>query len=91
MFFDGGCPLCSREVDHYRALDRRHRIRWVDISREPQALIKREIDRSAAMQRLHAVDVTGEVVSGMTAFVTVWRQHRTRSLLCAIYFLSMPL
>ena len=74
MFFDGRCPLCSREVAHYRALDRRDRIRWVDISREPEALVELGIDRSVAMQRLHAVDETGRVVRGMTALVAVWRQ-----------------
>lgn len=73
MFFDGGCPLCSREAAHYRALDRRNRVRWVDISREPEALIEVEIDRTAAMQRLHAVAETGQVVTGMAAFVAVWR------------------
>jgi len=74
LFFDGECPLCSREVAHYRALDRRDQIRWVDISREPDALVELGIDRSAAMHRLHAVDEMGRVVSGMTAFVAVWRQ-----------------
>jgi predicted DCC family thiol-disulfide oxidoreductase YuxK len=48
--------------------------RGVDISREPEALVERGIDQSAAMQRLHAVDETGRVVSGMTEFVAVWRQ-----------------
>jgi hypothetical protein len=74
LFFDGGCPLCSREVAHYRVLDRRNRIRWVDIGREPEALVEHGIDRSAAMQRLHAVDETGGVVTGMAAFVAVWRK-----------------
>ena len=31
MFYDGGCPLCSREVAHYRRLDRRNNVSWVDI------------------------------------------------------------
>jgi len=74
MFFDGGCPLCTREVAHYSALDRRGRIRWVDISGEPEVLVERGIDRSAAMRRLHAVEEMGLVVTGMAAFVAVWRQ-----------------
>ncbi len=74
MFFDGGCPLCRREVAHYRRLDRGDRVCWVDISREPRALENQGIDRSDAMRRLHVINERGRVVSGMPAFVAVWRQ-----------------
>jgi predicted DCC family thiol-disulfide oxidoreductase YuxK len=74
MFFDGGCPLCRREVAHYRFLDRRNRVGWIDISREADLLLQCGIDRDAAMRRLHALDERGRVVSGISAFVVVWRQ-----------------
>jgi len=74
MFFDGGCPLCQREVAHYRALDRRNRVSWIDISRETPVLEEQGIGRDAAMKRLHALDERGRVVSGAAAFVAVWRQ-----------------
>ena len=73
MFFDGGCPLCRREVDHYRFLDRRDRVDWVDISREPDLLSRYGIDPEAAMRKLHALDERGRIVSGVSAFVVVWR------------------
>jgi predicted DCC family thiol-disulfide oxidoreductase YuxK len=31
-FFDGECPLCVREVNLLRRIDRRGRIRWTDIT-----------------------------------------------------------
>jgi len=74
MFFDGGCPLCRREVAHYRFLDRRNRVGWIDISREAEVLSTHGIDSDAAMKRLHAIDERGRVVSGASAFVAVWRQ-----------------
>lgn len=74
MFFDGGCPLCRREVAHYRFLDRQNRVDWIDISRETAMLSKVGIERDAAMRRLHALDERGCVVSGVSAFVAVWRQ-----------------
>ena len=40
MFYDGECPLCRREVAHYRRLDRERRIDWSDITREPERLEK---------------------------------------------------
>jgi predicted DCC family thiol-disulfide oxidoreductase YuxK len=73
MFFDGGCPLCRREVAHYQSLDRRNRVCWIDISRASDLLSKYGIDHDAAMRRLHAVDERDSVVSGVAAFVAVWR------------------
>ena len=32
MFFDGDCPLCTREITLLRRLDRRSRIRFTDIT-----------------------------------------------------------
>jgi len=31
-FFDGDCPLCLKEVQLLRKLDRKQRIRWTDIA-----------------------------------------------------------
>jgi len=74
MFFDGGCPLCNREVAHYRRLDRRGRIRWVDITNHPETLSEHGIAYATAMERLHALGEDGQIVSGVPAFVTIWRQ-----------------
>jgi predicted DCC family thiol-disulfide oxidoreductase YuxK len=73
MFYDGACPLCRREVAHYRRLDRRGRVAWVDISRDTAALRRHGIDPGAAMARLHALDEEGRVVTGAAAFAAVWR------------------
>jgi len=74
MFFDGGCPLCQREVAHYRALDRRNRVSWIDISQDTSVLEEHGIGLDAATKRLHALDEQGRAVSGAAAFVAVWRQ-----------------
>jgi predicted DCC family thiol-disulfide oxidoreductase YuxK len=74
MFYDGGCPLCRREVDHYRRHDRAGRVNWVDIDRRPDAVREHGVEPRMAMERLHALDETGRLVSGVPAFVAVWRQ-----------------
>jgi hypothetical protein len=53
MFYDGGCPLCSREIKHYRRLDSAGRIDWIDISRDASLLQAMGITLETAMARLH--------------------------------------
>jgi predicted DCC family thiol-disulfide oxidoreductase YuxK len=74
MFFDGGCPLCRREVAHYRRLDRSGRIDWVDISREPDALAPLGVTLPEAMARLHVQDRHGALLTGVPAFAAVWAE-----------------
>jgi predicted DCC family thiol-disulfide oxidoreductase YuxK len=74
MYYDGGCPLCRREVIHYRRLDHAGRVRWVDISREPAELEARGVTLAQGMARLHGLDREGRLVSGAWAFAAVWRE-----------------
>lgn len=73
IFFDGGCPLCRREIAHYRSLGRRSRLSWIDITRDQETLERFGLDFDQAMQRLYAVDERGEVQSGVAAFLVAWR------------------
>jgi len=75
VFYDGGCPLCRREIGHYQRLDRRRRaIDWRDIVAEPQALEGVGVDWEQAMRRFHALDGDGRLRSGVDAFVMVWAE-----------------
>jgi predicted DCC family thiol-disulfide oxidoreductase YuxK len=73
-FYDGGCPLCSKEIAHYRKMDRAGRIRWIDITAEPQALAAAGLDQQTAMRRLHVRDADGRLVEGVPAFVEIWQR-----------------
>ena len=74
MLFDGGCPLCRREVAHYQRLDRhRQAVNWVDIRQDQQLLDSHGISLSKAMQRLHVITAEGRVVDGAAAFVVIWQ------------------
>lgn len=72
VFYDGGCPVCRREIAHYRRLDRAGRVQWADIDADPTALDGTGIDPVDAMRRFHVIDAAGRVRSGAAAFTVVW-------------------
>ena len=38
LFWDGGCPLCTKEILYYQELDQERRVDWVDITRQQDRL-----------------------------------------------------
>jgi predicted DCC family thiol-disulfide oxidoreductase YuxK len=71
VWFDGGCPLCRREIALMRRLDRRGRIDFVDVA-EWAAVAGCPADRSALLARFHARE-GDRVLSGAAAFAAMWR------------------
>ena len=69
VFYDGDCPLCSREV---RFLERRDRGRgriWLDdISRPGFDPSEMGLDRATLMARIHGALPDGTIVEGMEVF-----------------------
>lgn len=70
VWFDGGCPLCRREIALFRRLDRRGAIRFEDISTQTADC---PIDRARLLARFHAQERGQPVVSGAAAFAAMWR------------------
>jgi len=71
VWYDGGCPLCVREIALMDRLDRYDRIRFIDVDRDDAAC---PIDRKLLLARLHAREgAEGELVDGAAAFAAMWR------------------
>ena len=69
VWFDGGCPLCRREIALMQQLDRRGAIRFEDVSSDQTVC---PIDRADLLARFHARE-DGRIVSGAEAFAAMWR------------------
>ena len=76
VFFDGGCPLCRREIAFYRRLRGAERIAWVDISGSDADDVAPGLSRCDAMARFHVRLSDGRLLSGGPAFAAVWRKLR---------------
>ncbi|ADL00488.1 thiol-disulfide oxidoreductase DCC family protein [Brevundimonas subvibrioides] len=69
VWFDGDCPLCRREIDLMRRLDRRGAIVFTDVASGQGSC---PMDRAELLARFHARE-DGRMVSGAEAFAAMWR------------------
>jgi predicted DCC family thiol-disulfide oxidoreductase YuxK len=69
VWYDGACPLCTREIALMRRLDRARRIEFVDVASPLQAC---PVDRRLLLERFHARE-GDELLSGAAAFAAMWR------------------
>jgi len=73
IYYDGGCPLCRAEIDHYRQCAGAERLHFVDVGRAaPAPTLGPGLDREAALRRFHVRAADGRLVSGAAAFARLW-------------------
>lgn len=72
VFYDGGCPLCTREMALLRRLDRKGRIRFVDIKAEGFDAASVGVTPAALMDRIHGRLADGRLVEGVEVFRRVY-------------------
>jgi predicted DCC family thiol-disulfide oxidoreductase YuxK len=72
VYYDGGCPVCSREIAFYRARPGADRFAWVDVTRS-DADLGPVLTPEAALARLPVRTPSGTLLSGAEAFAAMWR------------------
>ena len=68
VFFDGGCPLCRREIDLLRRWDRRNRIRFTDLTQIDFQSGDFEKQYDELMAQMHGRLPDGRWVTGVEVF-----------------------
>jgi predicted DCC family thiol-disulfide oxidoreductase YuxK len=69
IWYDGGCPLCVREIALMRWLDRLGAIQFVNVDDDQ---VECPLERSLLLARLHGSE-DGMMLSGAAAFAAMWR------------------
>jgi predicted DCC family thiol-disulfide oxidoreductase YuxK len=68
VFFDGGCPLCRREINLLRRWDRRLRIRFTDIDNPAFRAADVGKTHDELMSRMHGRLPDGTWIEGVEVF-----------------------
>ena len=70
VYFDGGCPICAKEISWYQP--RADGVTFANVDADAAAPAP-DLTREAALARLHARTADGRLVSGAAAFIALWR------------------
>ena len=73
VYFDGSCPVCSREIAYYRRQVGADACVWVDASCCPESALGSGLSRGSALGKFHVRDAQGELVQGTRGFAALWR------------------
>ena len=74
IFFDGGCPLCKREIEFYKSIEPPQTFEWRDLW-DPEAINQDSgFNKTDAMRSLHVLDAEGNLLIGVDAFAKIWSQ-----------------
>lgn len=68
VFYDGDCPLCMREINMLRWLDRRDRLLFTNIASETFVAQEYGKTRDDLMATIHGRYPSGEWVTGVEVF-----------------------
>jgi predicted DCC family thiol-disulfide oxidoreductase YuxK len=72
VYYDGACPLCTREIAWYRRLRANAAIDWTDVSRCGDAGLPPGLSREQALARFHVRAADGSLRSGAAGFLALW-------------------
>jgi predicted DCC family thiol-disulfide oxidoreductase YuxK len=73
VYYDGGCPVCSREIGFYQRLPGGESLNWMDVTQADEAALGPGLSRQAAVARIHVRRADGTIVDGAAAFAEIWR------------------
>lgn len=73
VWYDGGCPLCQREISYYQGLAPRVAIDWRDLTAEQTFALPDGVSRCDALARFHMQDSQGRIHHGARGFIALWK------------------
>ncbi|MEM9145236.1 MAG: DCC1-like thiol-disulfide oxidoreductase family protein [Pseudomonadota bacterium] len=72
VFYDGQCPVCSREIGWYHRMRGGAEVTWRDVA-DPATPIPDGLDRKAMLGRFTVQRRDGTLATGAAGFTALWR------------------
>jgi len=72
IFYDGGCPLCVREMRHLKRLDKHQKMAFEDINAGDFNQRYPQVSFTRANQILHGMNADGEMLYGLDVTHAAW-------------------
>ena len=76
VYHDGECSLCQIEVNAMKKIDVDSLIKWVDITKDKQALEAIGLSFEDAMANIHVADESQKLHVGVRGFMNTWQHLR---------------
>ena len=73
VYFDGACPICRFEIDHYKSCAGSENVNFIDVAAQELPDLGEGLDRDKALARFHVRRADGSLVSGAEGFALVWQ------------------
>ena len=73
VYYDGACPICSREIATYQRQPGAENCSWVDASRAEPERLGPGLNSEQALARMHVRQADGTLVHGAAAFALMWQ------------------
>jgi predicted DCC family thiol-disulfide oxidoreductase YuxK len=70
VYYDGSCPVCTKEIGIYRRADGGDAVNWCDVSQQNANLDG--LTQAQAMSRFHVKGPDGVMQDGAKAFILLW-------------------
>lgn len=73
VYYDGACPVCSREIAMYQRQVGAEQCVWIDASVCAESAFGEGLSRGNALTRFHVRRADGVLVDGMRGFALLWQ------------------
>ncbi|MEL6265968.1 MAG: DUF393 domain-containing protein [Pseudomonadota bacterium] len=74
VYYDGACPVCSREIATYRGMQGGGEIAWIDVADPASAdRLPPGTDRDRLLARFTVETRDGRQIDGARGFAALWR------------------
>jgi predicted DCC family thiol-disulfide oxidoreductase YuxK len=84
ILYDGKCHLCYREVIHYKKKDTKNLLTCIDITHEDFNHKDYGVDLDEVNLKLHAINESGDIFTGIDTFIEIWSRIPSYSLLIKV-------